>query len=69
MVTCKDCSSFTIDDTYPDRGNCSLMLDYNNVMDRGEKFMDDRVYAQDVSFAEAWTVVGINFGCIHFDKG
>lgn len=80
MAACKDCRHFRLESGRNDRGQCASIKDYMNVSDRlyscnwaTETFQNDRAYCfydPDFDQDEEPTgefIVGINFGCIHFN--
>ena len=74
MGTCKNCKNFKAASRKLDRGSCDMTGDYNEVMSyEGDEFVPvefkkDRAYAWDAEGFLAGVTVGINFGCIHFNK-
>ena len=80
MGTCKDCRHFDFDFAQrhllekQDRGTCGMTGNYNFVSSyerRGLKTVDSTkayAYEPDSDGRNAEVIVGIDFGCIHFNK-
>lgn len=74
MGTCKDCRHFKAAPTKQDRGTCDMIGNYNFVRfyeKRGLKTVDSTkayAYEPDADGLNAEVIVGIDFGCIHFNK-
>lgn len=78
MGTCKDCKHFKFSQIIwlekQDRGTCDMTRNYNFVSSykrRGLKIGDTTkayAYDPDSDGRNAVVIVGIDFGCIHFNK-